>query len=334
MAAPQSVQTAGPSGKNAPLTAQQFLRLTQPNTVPVTQSLAYTDGNTTTITLPQTGLAARLILTIKGSIVVAGTITGGTFAGYPTVAPFSILKRMRFGSNVSTFLRNLTGISLYAWTRNRYGIDWMTAGNNSLFSSQNQATLGVSNSNRIMPNANVTASTYVFNWVIPIDIAYNETGERALLDLQVNNVLWNLYLDWGAISGGISTAGGSNDLFNTLTGSGISVTPTITATLEYEYFENIAANTAALQSQFMTVIDQNPAQALNVGLNVFKPPTTELYTTILMLLYNNSYALDVPANASPLALQYAANQKPYQADALSWTARDFINHRLVPLDGR
>jgi hypothetical protein len=206
------------------LTAEQFLRASQAKSNKVASSIPYVDGNTSSWTLPQVGLGHMIWMVVNASIKVEGTITDGTFKGYPDPSPLSIIKRVRFGSNTSLSIRNLSGWNLYKWIRYRTGIDTLSTDGNALFSSDPNTALGVNNTtSNIVPGADVAAKTYNCNFLLPMPISYNEQGETGLIVLQQNSVFYKLDIDWGQIAGGISATGGTNDLFTGLTGTDIKI---------------------------------------------------------------------------------------------------------------
>lgn len=319
------------------LTNTQFLANTRPKRMKIASNQPYVDGGINRYNLQQTGLADKLMLYVSASIVVAGTITSGTFNGFSQgmPAPWSIFKNVQFGSNNNLTLRNFSGWSMYKWVRNRYCADPMkcTAVN---YSTNTLAALGLNQgSNNIVAGANVAAQTYTFNVAIPIDLAYNQTAEQGLLSLQNGNIIYTLTVQWGQITGGITATGGSNDLFNALVGTGLSVTATIGAYVGMDVWDypNLASNVslAALESTFVSVSDSIQAN-LNTGTNTYKPPQNDIYTQIGIEVINNGAPVAVANIQNPQWL-YAGNVYPMVEDYQPLLVRDYFEHGIPQIDG-
>ncbi len=317
------------------LTAEQFLRQTKPKAVKVATASPYVDGGRSTFRLPQSGLAHQLWVVIQASIVVAGTVTSGTLKGWPNPAPFSILKRLRFGSNNAFNMRDLSGWSLYKWCRQRTGVDPYpqvpTTDPRHSFSAVNDRLLGNSMTNAPVPGANIAAGTYLCNMAFPIPIGYNNAAEQGLLVLQQNSTFYDLTIDWGTITGGITATGGSNDFFQSLVGTGLSVTPTITVTVGLDWFEPVAG-IGKLISMFMSVSD-NITSPLVAGENIIRPPVNDYYTMFSLELVNNG-AVIAPTDIQNLIFQHSGNVYDYQEDYLVRLAKNYYLHNgLPPVDG-
>jgi hypothetical protein len=327
------------------LTNLQFLQNTRPKRNVVTLNSNYLDGGITKNNLQQAGLADKLILYITASIVVAGTVTGGTFNGFGQgwPAPYSILKNFQFYSNNNLIMRNLSGWSLYKWARKRYNTDptKCTAIN---YSANTLAALGLNQgSGAIVAGANVAAGTYTWNIAIPIDLAYNQQAEFGMLSLQNNNIIYTAQATWGQISGGIIATGGSNDLFNGLTGTGLSVTPTITYSIgvdvwDYPNFQPFQSggkwyvnSVSKLMSSFMGVME-NIQTPLVAGTNTYRPPQNDIYTQIGLEFINNGTPVAV-ANLQNPTIQYASNVYPYVESYGVQLGRSYFEDQIPVCDG-
>lgn len=325
---------AAPAGapQQVMLSSEQFLQMTDLKKVKVASAVPYVDNGVSKFQLPSAGMCSVLFLGIQASITVAGTVTSGTFAKLPYPAPFSLLRRLKFGNNNSFSLLDLTGWGLYKWVCERYGVEAQPNGVANPYTTQNNAYVGAVNSSQIVPGANVSAGTYTFNLTIPVPIAYNEAGEQGLLVLQQNSTFYTVELDWGQVVGGIGATGGSNDVFSSLVGTGLSITANITATLGMDYFEYLP-QTQALTSMFMSCQESVAIPTIIAGENVYKLPVGDFYTMMMMEIVNNSAAV-APANISNILLKYGGNIYKYQEDYLSHLAASFFHHEgIVPRDG-
>jgi hypothetical protein len=336
---------AGTAPQQQFLTAEQFLRLTKPKSVKVTTNSPYVDGGRTTYRLPQAGLAHTIWLCIQASFVLtaAGGVASGTWAGWPLPAPFSMIQRLRFGSNNAFNMRDMNGWSLYKWIRNRTGIDpypQVLAGNPQThgFSVGNDRLLGRSMVNPIVPGANIGAATatYLANMAFPIPIGYNNAGEQGLLVLQQNSTFYDLVIDWGTMAIAAGTAGPvTNNLVTalTLTGGTMTLAPTILVTIGLDWFEPVAG-IGKLISMFMSVSDMVVAPLVQ-GENIVRPPVNDYYTMLSLELVNNGTFIP-PTNINPnnIIFQHSGNVQDYSDDFLVRLAKNLYLHEgLPPTDG-
>lgn len=332
------MSSPGSTPQPVQITNTQFLAATRPNRLKVSSGNNYADGGTTRSNLQQTGLLDRMVLYVACTVVVAGTVTGGTFNGFAqgNPAPWSILKQVTFGSNNGINMRTCSGWSLYKWVRKRYQTDPMkcTAVN---YSTNTLAALGLNQgSSNIVAGANVAAGTYTFIVALPIDGAYNQTAERGLLSMQNGNIIYTLGIQWGQVSGGISATGGSNDLFNGLTGTGLSVTPTIQYYVAQDIwmvpvYDQTKYTMSYLQGEFVGLTDgiQTP---LNTGNVLFKPPQNDLYTGIGLEYINNGAPM-TPAQLQNPQWSYAGAVYPYVDDTYPFLVRNFFEGQIPDVDG-
>jgi hypothetical protein len=335
-----AAKTAQANNQQVFLTAEQFLRMTKPKSVKVATAIPYVDGGRSSFRLPQSGLAQTLWLCIQASIVVtaAGGIASGTLAGWPNPAPFSIIRRMRFGSNNAFNMRDLSGWSLYKWIKARTGIDPYpmepTADPRRSFSVVNDRLLGKAMVNPVIPAANVAVGTYLANMAVPIPIGYNNAGEQGLLVLQQNSTFYDLTIDWGTIAIAAGTAGPTTNDFVTaltLTGGTMSIVPTITATIGLDWFEPVAG-IGKLISMFMSVSDMVTTPIV-VGENIVRPPVNDYYTMLLLEVVNNGAVL-APTAISNLIFQHSGNVYDYQDDMLVRLAKEmYLHNGMSPTDG-
>jgi hypothetical protein len=315
------------------LTPEAFLRMTKAKSVQV-GSQAINEGGTNTFRLPQAGLGSMLWVTINGTITVTGTLTGGTFKSFLSggggPAPFSILKKVSFGSNNSFSMINLSGWNLYRWIRERTGIDIMNTGASTPFSANNCAFLGIDEATAIVNGATPSAQTYTVNMCFPIPIAYNMAADTGLLLLQSNGTFFDLNLNFGTITQATSTSF-SNDLVSSVTSSaGVSIAQSLTVKVELDWFEYVPG-VESLMSQFLSVNDQQ--QSLVLGENVIVPPVNDLYTMFLIEVINNGAPVAV-ANLSNIYLRHSGNQYDYLSYYASNLLKNYYIHAgLPPIDG-
>lgn len=312
------------------LSPDQFLQATKAKTVKVATGQAWLENQTQTWNLPQAGLLSCLWVLVTGSITVAGTVTSGTWKGYPSPAPFGLIRRMRFGSNNSFNLRDLSGWNWYKWIRYRYGVDPLTYTATSKFSSAAQAAIGNNVSTMPVSGANIATGTFAVTLGLPIPIAYNKAAENGLIVLQTNQTVYSLSIDWGTVTSGISGTGGTNDLFQTLVGTSLVITASFTTTIAMDWYEPING-IDNLISAFMSVNDQTFV-GLATGENIIAPPQNDFYTMILMEVINNGLPV-APANLQNVVWGYAGNVYDFQDEGAMRMLRSFYDHTLVPMDG-
>lgn len=321
------------------LSATDFLHMTKAKRAFVQNNgAAYRDGAQQVFQLPQAGFAETLWISVQGTIVVGGTISSGTFNSYGqgTPAPWSIFRRIQLASNNGLTLRDIDGWSWYKWIRYRYGFDPMkTVAVN--YSTNTLASLGINQgSGAIVAGANVTATTYTFNTNLPMPMAYNQAAEAGLISLQNNNTIYQLTITWGQVTGNIGSTGGSNDLFNALVGTSVTVTATINTYVELEFWEvpNLPSNLSlgVLMSQFVSVTSSS-ITGLVTGNNQIKPPTNDLYTLILTEWFNNGATI-APANLQNPLFTHSNNQYDQVDVNYPYMARDLYMHQGLPgMDG-
>lgn len=299
--------TAQPAqGANAQiqyLRPDQFLLTGKAKSLRVASSTPYLDGQTSTIAMNQSGLLETVWFTASGTVAVGGTVTSGTFATYPNPAPFSIIRRMRFTSNQAQNLRDMSGWSWYKWARYRTGMDFLTLDSGIKFSTNTLAAIGTNLTNPIVNGANIVAQTYNVAISMPVPIAYNHAAQKGLLVLQVNTLTYNLQIDWGRITGGMGPTGGSNDLFTSLVGTSLTYTVNLNYWVSMDWYQPpIAGNLSKLIDMVMVCSDQ-VFPVLNTGDNIFKPPSNDFYTMVLLEFVNNGAPIAV-ANLQMLQWAY------------------------------
>jgi hypothetical protein len=315
----------------APFNINTFLHRTTPQVTTLQPNQAWTDGGTQYWNLPQAGLASILMVNLDMEVVVGGTVTSGTFNKLPAMAPWSILKQITLASNQNLNLHSYSGTALYQWLRLRYGTDPFLSANTGFFqSSATAASLGFGNAtNPVVPGANIAAGTYSCRLSFPIPIAYNRECMTGLLFLQNNSVVYQLGIQWGNVINGISATGGSNDLFNTLVGTGLSVTATVSSTVEIETLL-IPRSYPPDTSMFMSI--NETTFPLNAGFNSFRPPVNDIYTWLGCQVINNGAAITSDLITSNVFV-YSSNLRRNQESALNKAVWTYWTKGVLPPDG-
>lgn len=314
------------------LTPDTFLQQTKAKSSKIVSAFAYVDGGTQQFQLPQTGLAHCVWVQIQSSFVLGGTsVTSGTWQSYPNPVPFSIVRRIRFGNNNSLNMRDLSGWSWYKWVRYRYGIDPLSTDSNAKFSANGQAFMNINQGTTPVAGANVALGTFNFSLTLPLPISFNEAGDTGLLVLQQNSTFYYLTVQWGQMTGGMGPTGGTNDIFNTLVGVGLTYASTTTITAGLDWFEPIPG-IDNLISMFMSVFDQTQAPLVTGADTVMRVPVNDYYTFLMLEIINNGAPLSVVNIQNP-TFQHSGNVYDYQDDYAVKLMRSYFQHRLPPMDG-
>lgn len=299
---------------------------------------AHVDGGNISWTLPQFGLLSKLMLTVYGTITVAGTVTSGTFQNRPNPAPFVLGKQLRFYNNQSVFVRNHSLWGGYKWLRSRYGVDpfgGLTSGslstfNNAMVGNSALASAPGGTPSNPLPASNIAAGTYNIAMSFAIPIAYNNRLSTGALNLQSNSILYTLSLDTAQIASGISATGGTNDLFNALVGTGLSVTSNLTWTLNGEIF-TIPAGHEPNESMVMTVQELTKSPLI-AGENYLDLPNADIYTMMIAELYNAGAPVD-PRTITETQFRYSGGTRRYDADPICQNAQFLYEHGIPQIDG-
>lgn len=321
----------------APLTPAGLYGLSKAKRSMVVSNQPLPDGaSNVQAQLDSAGLLNYLYLSVFGTITVAGTVSSGTFQGYPTPVPYTLLKRIRFGNGSGVSLRDLSGWSQYKHSRYRNGFDPAVITEASTSFDSNAATLMGQNGTRMVKGANVAAGTYAVNFLLPIPIAYNAAGEGGLINLQGGT---NFYfqMDIANIANGISATGGTNDVFNALVGTGLTITPNLNYSLCMEYFDmpiqnGSVPNLSQLLGFYLKVSEQN-TNPLVAGNNAIRMQNADWYTMILAECINNSQPVG-DAYLGTSSLQWAGAVSLETLDRWSEVNHSVYQHGgLKPMDG-
>jgi hypothetical protein len=313
------------------LTPEQFLQRTQFRTISVVENVPYTDGQTQRIEIPASGLGHFILLQVRGTVTVAGSVSGGTFKSYPAPVPYGLLKRIQFGNNNAFNMVDMSGWAMAKYARARYAFDPYSAQNQSRFSNVNLGALGCSG--QITPGGNVTAQTYSVNFTIPIPLSYNNRGEKGLIILQSSATKYTLVLDWEQITGGITATGGTNGLFNALTGTGLSVTSNIQVSVLLEYAEFVPGADAILD-MFVSRTSQVKAPLIQGQNEIILNQSLDFLTMMQVEIVNNGTVVDTNTTISQVNLQHNGNIFDVRTTGHLLNARNFYaSNGAIPQDG-
>jgi hypothetical protein len=314
------------------LTVDQFLRKTRPKMLQVQGVTPGVEGGTVTFRLPQNGYGTRLFVKITGTIVLAGTITGGTWKGGFEPAPYGFIKNLRLSNNQAVLLRDISGTGWYLSTRSRYGFD-PARGQAATYSTNTQAAGGLNLTSTIPTGTQPTAGTYTYSICLPIDLAYNQMGENGLLILQSNSVYYDLSLVFGQAAGGMGAGGGTNDFFNAVTGSTISVTHTFNTQVFMEYFEMVPPELIPNQISTVMVVSETVNTGLFQGDNVYQLPPQDFYTKIDVQTFNAGGPV-LNDQITKFTLSYNGQITDISRNQIGDIMRNFYDHNgLPPMDG-
>lgn len=321
--------------ENAPvmITPEQFLKISKAKTVGVVNGRSYADNSQQQEQLPQAGLGAILKFTVQGTVQVAGTVTSGTFRNLPNPAPWSLIKNLRITSNNALNLRDMSGWGLYKWVRYRYGIDPTQFNQGVQFSTNTLAALGMTGT-RIGPGGTIAATTYNVNFTLPIDIAFNRAGTTGLIVLQYPSTYYYFQITWGSVTSGMTATGGTNDIFQTLVGTGLTYTVNLTWSLDLEYYDipDTRAVDYSEQIGFFLSVTEQIQTPLNQGENTVRLPPGDLYSLLIFEFINNSLAL-TPAQMQLPKFQHSGSVWLYNESFYGRLNKDFYEHELPPVDG-
>jgi hypothetical protein len=302
-----------PTQQPAPFSLDTFLRATNRYVINVANNVAINDNSVIVVPMPQANYLSMIMVTIRGTVTIAGTVTGGTLNAWQSGLPFpfGIFKNINFANNSNNLLHNYSLWGLYKWTRFRYGKDFFSASNN--FSSAGASLTGIGQKPSA-PGASVTATTYNIALTMPIPICYNRSLLAGLLNLQGINTTYNLNLTSGTLAGGITATGGSNDLFTGITGTGLSCTSALTLTVDVETCSIPQSLPGGMQpplSLALSMTESASTTAPTSGQNTIQIPNGQLYTSMIFEIYNNGAQVS-PANLSNIQMSFGSNIYPVQ----------------------
>jgi hypothetical protein len=159
--------------------------------LPITSAITRPTGGGTfgPLTLPKTGLLARVYLALRGT--VAGTLTAPNALGMA-----SIISRVRLQVNSGIDIFNVSGAGYHYLLRNALESEYVDP------TGQSNAT------------AAVTATTFNLDMVIPVAVNMRDT--TGLIMLQNEQTIVNLFIDWladGSVATGATVSLTTGDVF-------------------------------------------------------------------------------------------------------------------------
>jgi hypothetical protein len=324
---------ANPSKPNATafVTPEQWLLQSKKRSVQVVSSSDADLGGQTRDRIPQNGLGHRLILNVKFNVTLAGT-NGGTWKGWPNPAPFSLLQRVRFGNNSAVNLLDLSGWNLHRRSVNRTGIDPFNLAND--FGATITADIG--NLPKKGGDA-LTNATFDFAMTFIIPLSYNDAGDQGLLVLASNSNFFDLTIDWADPTSGITTAGGSNDLFDAMTSGASNAAVTVnscTYSVGLEFFDlpSNLNDLGMLRALYMNCYDRQDT-TVHAGDNTTILPSDDFYTMVLCELINNEAPVDLATYVSNVQWRHSGVIVDYSDSPITRAIDLAYKHRVAPFDG-
>lgn len=305
-----------------PLSLHEFLRDSKKRRIrPNLTTPGFVSGGTSTWQLQQAGLLSRMFVFVNIPVTMNGAAVG-TWRD-----PFNIIKRMRFRNNASYNFRDLSGPGWHSWIRDRYGRDPYTVdGTADPYSVDVQTTVipTMSKTGNIKPGAAVVASaTYQLTIALPIDVAYNQAGERGLIVLPSDNLLYYLDIDWGVIA----------DVVTLSAGTATFGTPTIQ--VEQEIFMvplGARQRIGPRIDSYVSVHDQVQPITGN-GIQLFGLKPNENYTGVDLILTNNNLPISA-ANVRNIKFSYSGEIMDIIEDMQLMQARQAWFNDCLPQDGK
>jgi hypothetical protein len=270
-------------------------------------------GQTTRLTLPQTGYGAGIQLLLQGTTTTAAA-SSTTVATYP-VLPYSFLRRIRIYNNQGVELINMTGYGAYLYSRTlRTYYDPAVLSN-----TQPVAQLGTARpSFRFFaaPSSLGASATEVWkaSWYIPI--VWGFSLQHGLQLWQDPAITYTVEITWGD----------ATDLYSSTTGtvtlSGVTVTPMV------ELYHVPPAGYDLPDLAFTkTVLEEVQPLTSGTGDNTYSFVTGNVATRIIQELTNGATVAPIQPTTAAAADQitqvklfYSQTQVPYIWDASSLQA--------------
>lgn len=305
-----------------PLTLHEFLRDSKKRRIrPNLQTNGFVPNGSSTWQLQQAGLGSRLMFYLRVPVVTDGS-AAGTWKDI-----FNIIKRVRFRNNASYNFRDLSGPGWHSWARDRYGRDPYTVhAASDVYSTDVQTYVipSFSKSGNPKPGAAIAASTtYQLVIALPMDLAYNQKGERGLLVLPSDNLSYYLDVDWGAIS----------DIITVTAGSASFGTPVLEVSQEIFMIPLGARDRIGPRvDSYVSVHDQVQPITGN-GVNTFGLKPNENYTSVALTLSNNGAAISAK-DVSNIKFTYSGEIIDIIENQDLMQARQAWESAALPQDGK
>lgn len=296
-----------------------FLQASKRMSTNVVTNATLDENRSYTWELPKQGLYQYAMLNLRGkfTITAATSVTGGKWKWFPNPAPMGILKQILVDNSAGTIYKNYSGFMAYLAEYLGYGNDAM-AWNGSRF-GQNTAQLFGQNYREIasapnglmlgsIPTGGAGTYNYNFNFTIPIRFAFERSGMYGMVVGAQSNVVHRLNISTGKIVTGLTTAGGSNDLVEGLTGVGMTYSFTLGATIDM-FHRNLPDRAQWDYDYLLNTMyaETSTSQSLILGSNTVQVPANDLITGICHAVTNNGAAAG-STQISNLQLSYGSNQ--------------------------
>lgn len=236
------------------------------------------------VQLLQAGLLSRIRIKHTAVVTTGGT---GTYtragAGLTTKpAPFGFIQNILIQSGQGNQIHSVSGWMSYCRLRTRYmGFDPMNP--MTIFGGANSSPFSI-------PASFTTSTAYTFTWFDEIDIAWQQSVQAGLVDLQDQTNRITCQITPNTAAQLITAAGGG------------SVTLTsYSAQLDCEAFFITNPQNALPPLGLAHVVQEDSSNVLNAGTNTYYPQFGPLYLSLTKTYWNNSAQM-VPANFSQLQM--------------------------------
>jgi len=275
-----------------------FNRATRQSLIPVTTLTPPnpgTAGQQSRQNLPSSGFLGGLWLQVSGT--TATGVGGSTVVNSPQYPepPFSFIRRLRMVSNQNVEIINLSGYSLYEYSRTlRTMFDPATPFGKRVTPGPFDPSVRYYN-----PPVSLGASSSQ-TWIAsyPIWSAWGWSLQSGVLLLQDPAITYQLEITWGD----------TTDLYASTSGATLSnVQATVMAEL---YSVPQFADDFPSMSFTKTVTEEIQPLTTGTGDNTFRFVTSNQLPRLMHEVVNNGVPIN-PANATTLKIQYASTQVPY-----------------------
>lgn len=290
------------------------------------------ENATISMELPKTGLARTLRIMIDGNIKIvpsgantSGTITGGRWRGYANFAPYGLIKNIRLGPSSQFELVNLPGAALYLINRVSKAYDSTARSTDTYSGASSFARGGFAFPGKTNPSGDViiprqgtpggnaildiNAGQSPFNFglsgitipvkfMLEIPLAYDGENTTGLINLQQAGQTYTLSMDIGNVIAGIAATGGSNDIFDAITGTNIAVQFNANYTVSMEYYMVPVQLPNGRPVDYSKQTDYYVQRLMRdytyqVGENTLELPTVEQVSVIVAQMTNNGGPLNM-----------------------------------------
>lgn len=277
------------------------------------QAYPGTAGQTTRLTLPQTGYGAGVQLLLQGTTTTAAA-SSTTVATYP-VLPFSFLRRIRIYNNQGVELINMTGYGAYLYQRTlRSYYDPAVVGSSQPIASLGTARPGLRFFAAPTSLGASASETWKAVWYIPI--VWGFSLQHGLQLWQDPAITYTVELTWGDVT----------DLYASTTGTVTLTAVTVTPMVELYHVPPAGYDLPDLAFT-KTVLEETQPLTSGTGDNTYSFVTGNVATRIIHELQNGATTAPIQPTTAAAADQitqiklfYSQTQVPYIWDASSLQA--------------